>query len=189
MPEADRFASNLCSTRTSDRGRVGGAAPPTRRHNRSASGRCAGHRGSSTVLGLGAKDRVAAGVAWLAVAIAGIDLGWSFGRQGAVVELLPDQLQNTWAVHEWMIGAVSTTADRRTRGRILGSDRLATQQESRRSRECLFWVLGQSLPKRTQDRRDQQRTSPWVEPRTVTSRCQPKEPRRGWHRAGTSGLP
>jgi hypothetical protein len=61
---------------------------------------------------------------------------------------------------------VSTTADRRTRGRTLGSDRLATQQESRRSRECLFWVLGQSLPKRTQDWRDQQRASPWVEPRT-----------------------
>jgi hypothetical protein len=88
---------------------------------------------------------------------------------------LPDQTQNTWAIHDGALGAVSTTADRRTRRRILGSDRPATQQESQRSRECFFWGLGQSLPKRTQGRRDRQRMSPWMEHRTVTSRCQPEE--------------
>jgi hypothetical protein len=32
-----------------------------------------------------------------------------------------------------------------------------------------------NLPKRTQGRRDRQRMSPWMEHRTVTSRCQPEE--------------
>jgi hypothetical protein len=172
------------------RARAFGAASPTARHSRSASGRCAGHRGSSTRTRLG-RERSCCRRRRMArrCHIAGIDLGWSFGRQGAVVELLPDQHLHTWAVHD---GGLAQCL-RRPIVELAAAFSAAIDSQPSKSHDvvanaCSGYSVNLSRSALRADVISRGRHH-GVEPPTVKSRCQPKEPRRGWHRAGTSGLP